>query len=108
MALCYPSGTQQQWDDCYDDILEEAPNCEGFVRKRLRGLGVPARSLDDATQDVFEVLVRRIGDYDPERPLVPWMAGVARKVAKRHREWEQRRAPPPLPEPPSDLPLHLD
>ena len=64
---------------------------EGFVRKRLRGLGVPARSLDDATQDVFEVLVRRIGDYDPERPLVPWMAGVARKVAKRHREREQRQ-----------------
>ena len=27
LALCYPSGTQQQWDDCYDDILEEAPNC---------------------------------------------------------------------------------
>ena len=64
---------------------------EGFVRKRLSGLGVPARALDDATQDVFEVLVRRIADYDPERPLVPLMAGVARKVAKRHREREQRQ-----------------
>jgi len=64
---------------------------EGFVRQRLRGLGVPAHFLDDATQDVFEVLVRRIGDYDPERPFVPWMAGVARKVAKRHRERGQRQ-----------------
>ena len=64
---------------------------EGFVRQRLRGLGVPPQFLDDATQDVFEVLVRRIGDYDPERPFVPWMAGVARKVAKRHRERGQRQ-----------------
>lgn len=64
---------------------------EGFVRNRLGGLGVPSEHVDDATQDVFEVLVRRIGDYDPERPFVPWMAGVARKVARKHRDRAQRR-----------------
>ena len=39
----------------------------GFLRGRLRGLGVADQDLDDATQDVFEVMVRRIADYDPEQ-----------------------------------------
>jgi RNA polymerase sigma-70 factor (ECF subfamily) len=63
-----------------------------FLRARLRGLGVAEVNLDDAVQDVFEVLVRRMGDYDSRFSLRQWMAGVARKVARRHREHE-RRAP---------------
>lgn len=86
------------------DTLHQAfSEHEGFVRQRLRGLGVPPQFLDDATQDVFEVLVRRIGDYDAERPFVPWMAGVARKVAKRHRERGQRQ-PLALVSEPADAP----
>lgn len=86
------------------DTLHQAfSEHEGFVRQRLRGLGVPPQFLDDAAQDVFEVLVRRIGDYDPERPFVPWMAGVARKVAKRHRERGQRQ-PLALVSEPADAP----
>ena len=63
-----------------------------YLRARLRGLGVSEANLDDAVQDVFEVLVRRIGDYDSRFSLRQWMAGVARKVASRHRE-QDRRAP---------------
>lgn len=63
-----------------------------YLRARLRGLGVAEAQLDDAVQDVYEVLVRRIGDYDSRFSLRQWMAGVARKVARRHREHE-RRAP---------------
>ncbi|MFO7565729.1 MAG: sigma-70 family RNA polymerase sigma factor [Enhygromyxa sp.] len=61
-----------------------------FVRERLRGLGVASAELDDATQDVFEVLVRRIADYDPNRPIRAWMAGMARKVARRYRDRGRR------------------
>lgn len=61
-----------------------------YLRGRLRGLGVGESDLDDAMQDVFEVLVRRIGDYDSRFSLRQWMAGVARKVARRHREREVR------------------
>lgn len=68
-----------------------------FVRERLRGLGVAAADLDDATQDVFEVLVRRIADHDPNRPIRAWMAGMARKVARRYRD-HGRRAVVPLDE----------
>ncbi|MBZ5712262.1 RNA polymerase sigma factor [Nannocystis pusilla] len=59
---------------------------EAYLRGRLRGLGVPEAGLDDAVQDVFEVLVRRIESYDSRFSLRQWMAGVARKIARRHRE----------------------
>ena len=69
----------------------------GFVRARLRGLGVAPAELDDAAQDVFEVLVRRIADYDPRQSMRGWMAGIARRVASRYRErgqQSQRRVVP--------------
>ena len=62
---------------------------QDYLRARLRGLGVSGANLDDAVQDVFEVLIRRIGDYDSRFSLRQWMAGVARKVARRHREHER-------------------
>jgi RNA polymerase sigma-70 factor (ECF subfamily) len=72
-----------------------------FVRTRLRRLGVPADALDDATQDVFEVLVRRIAEHDPERPLRAWLSGIARHVARRH--YERPRFPPEPPQRELDL-----
>jgi RNA polymerase sigma factor (sigma-70 family) len=59
---------------------------QAFLRARLLGLGVRASAVDDAVQDVFEVLVRRFDVYDSRRPFRRWMAGVAPKVARRHRE----------------------
>lgn len=57
-----------------------------FVRSRLRGLGVADPDLEDAAQDVFEVLVRRVADYDRRFPVQGWLAGIARRVARRYRE----------------------
>jgi RNA polymerase sigma factor (sigma-70 family) len=65
-----------------------------FVRERLRGLGVAPPDLDDAAQDVFMVLVRRIADYDPDRPMRHWLAGMARRVARRYRERTRRTVVP--------------
>lgn len=80
------------------DLLSEAcARHEAYLRGRLRGLGVPEAGLDDAVQDVFEVLVRRIGAYDRRFSLRQWMAGVARKIARRHRE-RALRAPGALEE----------
>lgn len=49
-------------------------------------MGVPAGSVDDAAHDVLEILVRRIEDYDDRYSLRQWMSGVARRVAKTHRQ----------------------
>lgn len=69
-----------------DDLATAFAAHHAFVRDRLRGLGVAASDVDDATQDVFVVLVRRIADYDPHRPIRHWLAGMARRVARRYRD----------------------
>jgi RNA polymerase sigma-70 factor (ECF subfamily) len=78
-----------------DDLARACARHEAYLRARLRGLGVADATLDDAVQDVFEVLVRRLGDYDSRFSLRQWMAGVARRIARRHRE-RASRAPEPI------------
>lgn len=63
----------------------------GMVRRALRQLGVAPASLDDAVQDVFVVLHRRIGEYERDRSLKNWLWGIARGVASGYRRSERRR-----------------
>jgi len=77
----------------------------GMVRRALRQLGVPPGSLDDAVQDVFVVLHRRIDDFERDRSLTNWLWGIARGVASGYRRSQRRRdrlhAVLPAPEGPS-------
>lgn len=63
-----------------------------FVWRTLRHYGVPDAALDDATQDVFVVVHRRLDDYDDRAPLRSWLIGIARRVASRHRSKSAVRA----------------
>lgn len=56
-----------------------------YVWRTLKRLGVRDAELEDAAQEVFVVVHRRLDDYDPSRPLRPWLAGIAYKVAARER-----------------------
>ena len=63
------------------------------VWRCLRALGVPADQIDDAVQDVFLVVHRRLPRFDHAAPVRSWILGIARNVAlKLH---ERRRRPPP-------------
>ncbi len=69
-----------------DPLLDAAVEHRAFVRARLGRLGVPSPDLDDATQDVFEVLARRIDDYDPTLGSSrAYLSGIARRVATKYR-----------------------
>lgn len=57
----------------------------------LRRFGVWERDLEDAAHDVFIVVHRRLGDYDPARPLRPWLLGIAARVASEFRRKSQHR-----------------
>lgn len=52
----------------------------------LRRLGIPTRDLEDAAHDVFLVVHRRWDDYDPSRPIKPWLSGIAWRVAADNRK----------------------
>jgi len=55
------------------------------VWRLLRRLGVPAAVLDDAAQDVFLVVHRKLADFDPRAPLRSWVFAISVRVASEHR-----------------------
>lgn len=61
-----------------------------FVWRNLRRLGVVPASLDDAAQDVFLILHRRLAEVDVESPRA-WLFGVVRRVAADHRRLGERK-----------------
>jgi len=71
---------------------DETPNLAGIYRAELRHiwnllrfLGVPSKDLEDVTHDVFLTVCRRLSSFDPQRPMRPWITGIARRVASDYR-----------------------
>jgi RNA polymerase sigma-70 factor (ECF subfamily) len=51
---------------------------------------------------VFVVMCRRWADYDPHRPLRPWLLGIAFRVARDHRKRPSRELAGGLIDPPDE------
>ncbi len=64
-----------------------------FVWRSLRRLGVRESHLDDATQEVFMVVHRRLSDFEGRSSVRTWLFGIALRVAKDHRRWLRRKDP---------------
>jgi RNA polymerase sigma-70 factor (ECF subfamily) len=56
-----------------------------FVFRTLQRLGVRSMDLDDALQDVFLVVHRKLGGFDPSFNVRSWLFGIAVRVAVAHR-----------------------
>lgn len=61
-----------------------------FVWRVLAHFGVPAASRDDAAQEVFAVVHRRLTDYDGRTPVRSWLAGIARRVTQTMQRTDAR------------------
>ena len=64
-----------------------------FVRRTVRGLGVPEHAADDVTQDVFIIVHRRLPGFDHRAPVKAWVFGIARNLARKYRERQGRARP---------------
>ena len=62
----------------------------GYVWNTLRRLGAADTDLEDLTHDVFVQVQRSLGDYDPARPMKPWLFGIAFRVVSQHRRRGRR------------------
>ena len=62
-----------------------------YVWSSLRRLGVPEMDLKDQTQEVFLTIHNILGDYDPARPMRPWLFGIAYRIALRYRALARHR-----------------
>lgn len=60
---------------------EHAP----FVWRTVRRLGVPASSVEDAVQDVFVVVHRRLAEFERRSSVRTWIFGIVRRVVRDHR-----------------------
>ena len=62
-------------------FAENAP----YVWRALRSLGVAEGDVEDACQEVFLVVHRRLDDYDPRHAVRTWLYGICLRVAAAHR-----------------------
>jgi len=69
-----------------------------FVWRCLRGHGVAEAALDDAAQEVFVVVHRRLASFRGESAVRTWLYGIVRNVASNQRRGAARRAMAPLDE----------
>lgn len=62
-----------------------------YVFHTLRRLGIRDADLADVTHDVFVAVYRHMGDYDPDRPLRPWLFGFAFRMASDYQKRARHR-----------------
>jgi RNA polymerase sigma-70 factor (ECF subfamily) len=79
-ALAGPLTFERVYEDHFD-----------FVWRSVRRLGVDERSLDDAAQDVFIVVHRKLGELQKRESIKSWLFGIARRVAHDHRRRSLRK-----------------
>ena len=56
-----------------------------FVWRSLRALGVPAAHVDDALQDVFVIVHRKLAGFRGPARIQTWLFEIARRIASHHR-----------------------
>jgi len=87
---CAPSREQPGFLDVYAQHFD-------LVWRSLRHLGVPAQLLDDAVQDVWLVVHRKLGEFDGRSAVSTWLFGICINVARaRRRAREVTRPAEPL------------
>lgn len=61
-----------------------------YVWNTFRRLGIPSSDLQDLTQELFLTLHHLMPDYDPSRPIRPWLFTIAYRMAARHQQRSRR------------------
>jgi RNA polymerase sigma-70 factor (ECF subfamily) len=62
-----------------------------YVWASLRRLGVREADLEDQAHEVFLKVHARLDQYDPERPIRPWLFAFAFRVAADYRRLARHR-----------------
>lgn len=82
-ALSHPFASGEDFSSLYRQYF-------GFAWASLRRLGVSSATIDDAAQDLWVTVHRRLESLDPAASVKAWLFGIARRVASHYRRTEQR------------------
>ena len=72
-----------------------------FVWRSAKRLGLVDAALDDAVQEVFVVVHRRLAEFEGRSSLRTWLFGITLRVVRDHRRSARRRDPGPPVDPDS-------
>ncbi len=78
------SARKWTFEQVYDEYRD-------FIWHSLRRLGVNDVALDDAMQDAFVVVHRRLVEFQGRSTLKTWLFGIALRVSKDYRRTERRK-----------------
>lgn len=67
-----------------------------YVYRLMLHLGVPARNAEDACQEVFVVVSRRLPECDDAEHLRSWLYSIAWRIASAHRRRASNRNETPM------------
>ncbi len=81
-AMTKPLDFEAIYDDHFD-----------FVFRNVRRLGVPEAHVDDAVQEVFLVVHRRLAEFEGRSSLKTWIFGILARVAADYRRSLRRKSP---------------
>jgi RNA polymerase sigma-70 factor (ECF subfamily) len=73
-------------EDCLDAFQKELD----YVFRTLRRLGIAPSEVEDLAQEVFLALRGAWGEYDRDRPLRPYLFGIAFRIASAHQRKRKR------------------
>jgi len=64
-----------------------------FAWSSARRLGVPDAVLEDAVQEVFVIVHRRLSEFEGRSSLKTWLFGIVRNVSREARRSIRRKSP---------------
>lgn len=65
-----------------------------FLWRSLLRLGVSSETIDDAVQDVFLVVHRRLPEFEQRSAIRTWLFGIALRVAREHARRRRKHGAP--------------
>ena len=74
------------FDQVYGDHVD-------FVWRMVRRLGLSGASADDAAQDVFVVVHRRLSSFEGRGSIRAWLYSITRRVVRDHYRRARRKDP---------------
>ena len=79
------TATEAQRESVRPSFEEVYAGEKDYIWRTVRRLGVPERHTEDVTHDVLLIVHRKLEDFNPRRPLRPWLFGIAMRVASDFR-----------------------
>lgn len=84
-----PTQTVPPFDDVYSNHV-------AFVWRTLATFGVAPAQIEDAVQDVFVIVHRRLPEWDGGAAITTWLFAIARRVASTYRRRVDAQRTTPL------------